>query len=78
MGNHDPYSDNTQHRPTGGCQNAGPIAALFCLRSDCVSLASISEIRHHVLREQLHRMENSLLWHSTPIEHYHQVCEAYL
>src|SRR6516162_2255521 len=50
--------------------------ALFCLCCELVCCLSLSEVRHHVLREQLHRMENSLLWHSTPIEHHHQMLEA--
>jgi len=51
-------------------------------RSDPTHLDGVDElnllkVRHHTLREQLHRMEDRLLWHRTPVKHQEQMSQPH-
>ena len=40
-----------------------------------LALADLLKVRHHTLREQLHRMEDRLLWHRAPVKHEEQMSQ---
>src|SRR5712691_11093928 len=39
-------------------------------------LAGLLKVRHHIFREQLHRVEDGFLWHTAPVKHDQQMGHA--